>query len=156
MLRLTRFSILSRFPKSCSPYSSPAIHPRRALIQHNGPVSSPFRSFSSTPLLLKKKERGKSSSTEPGVNSSAPDLKSTDSLDLSQLQQGIATAVARLKDELSKLRMGGRLGTDALESLRVQISKGSKETVKLGDLAQVFPKSGRLVAIMVSEEEVSS
>ena len=119
-------------------------------------MSSPFQSFSSTPLLLKKKDRGKSNSAaESEGNPSKLAVIPDDPSDLSQLQEGIVAAVSRLKDELSKLRMGGRLGTDAIESLRVQVSKGSKGKVKLGDLAQVFPKSGRLVAILVSEEEVS-
>ncbi|KAK1141922.1 Heat shock protein ssb1 [Aspergillus melleus] len=129
-------------------------HLRHGPILPKGPVSSPFQSFSSTPLLLKKKDRGKSNSAaEPEGNPSKLAATPDDPSDLSQLQEGIVAAVSRLKDELSKLRMGGRLGTDAIESLRVQVSKGSKEKVKLGDLAQVFPKSGRLVAILVSEED---
>lgn len=32
--------------------------------------------------------------------------------------------------------------------------KGSKETVKLGELAQVIPKGGRMLTILVGEEEV--
>ncbi|KAH8433607.1 ribosome-recycling factor [Aspergillus melleus] len=153
MLRVTTSSVSQRISKQCLPYRLLVTHLRHRPIQHKGPVSSPFQSFSSTPLLLKKKDRGKSNAAESEGNPSKLAATPDDPSDLSQLQEGIVAAVSRLKDELSKLRMGGRLGTDAIESLRVQISKGSKDKVKLGDLAQVFPKSGRLVAILVSEEE---
>ncbi|PLB44685.1 putative ribosome recycling factor [Aspergillus steynii IBT 23096] len=154
MLHLHASFAFRRIPKLCSPSSLLVIHPRHGPIQPNVPASSPFQSFSSTPFLFKKKDRGKPNPTADSEAKSAKTaVTSEDPSDLSQLQEGIVAAVSRLKDELSKLRMGGRLGTDAIENLRVQFSKGSKETVKLGDLAQVIPKSGRLVAILVSEEE---
>ncbi|KAL4872146.1 hypothetical protein BDV12DRAFT_150987 [Aspergillus spectabilis] len=113
------------------------------------------RSFSSSPLLNKGKKRdnakqGFKSTSE--VDYSQTNTALEDPLDLTQLEHGIAAAVSRLKDELSKLRIGGRLSTEMLESLRVQLSKDSKETVKLGELAQVVPKGGRMVTVLVSEE----
>jgi hypothetical protein len=106
-------------------------------------------------MLYKKKDKAKNnSSTNPDARSPTVGVVSADPYDLSQLQDGIAATVSRLKDELSKLRVGGRLNTEALESLRVQPSKASKETVKLGELAQVVPKGGRMVTILASEEDV--
>ncbi|KAB8073233.1 ribosome recycling factor [Aspergillus leporis] len=110
--------------------------------------------FSTSPMLYKKKDKAKNnSSTNPDARSPTVGVVSADPYDLSQLQDGIAATVSRLKDELSKLRVGGRLNTEALESLRVQPSKASKETVKLGELAQVVPKGGRMVTILASEED---
>lgn len=156
MLHFNTSFAFRRIPKLCSPHSLQVIRPRHGPIQPIVLASGPIKRFSNTPLLSKKKDRSNPNST---ADIEAKSLKtaatSDDPSDLSQLQEGIVAAVSRLKDELSKLRMGGRLGTDAIEGLRVHISKGSKETVKLGDLAQVIPKSGRLVAILVSEEEVS-
>lgn len=80
-------------------------------------------------------------------------IPSEDPYDLSSLENGIVAAVARLKDELSKLRMGGRFNTESLEDLRVSLGKGGKEIVRLGELAQVVPKGGRTVTILASEEE---
>ncbi|CAP98309.1 hypothetical protein E8E15_002662 [Penicillium rubens] len=111
------------------------------------------REFTNSPALYKKKDKAKkasASASEPEESSSAP---SEDPFDLSQLHNGISTAVARLKDDLSKLRAGGRFNTAVLESLRVQLSKDSKDSVKLGDLAQVVPKGGRMVTLLAAEED---
>ncbi|KAB8267378.1 Hsp70 protein-domain-containing protein [Aspergillus minisclerotigenes] len=110
--------------------------------------------FSTSPLLFKKKDKTKNiSSSSPDARPPKAGLVSEDPYDLAQLHDGIAAAVCRLKDDLSKLRVGGRLNTDAIESLRVQLSKGGKETVKLGELAQVVPKGGRMVTILATEED---
>lgn len=114
------------------------------------------REFANSPALYKKKDKAKKASgstSEPEETSSAP---SEDPFDLSQLHNGISTAIARLKDDLSKLRAGGRFNTTVLESLRVQLSKDSKDSVKLGDLAQLVPKGGRMVTLLAAEEDVSS
>ncbi|KAJ5915348.1 hypothetical protein N7466_011281 [Penicillium verhagenii] len=87
------------------------------------------------------------------VDTEANPVALEDPSDLSQLQVGISTAVARLKDDLSKLRAGGRFNTASLEGLKVQLSKDSHEFVKLRDLAQVVPKGGRMVTILIAEEE---
>lgn len=58
---------------------------------------------------------------------------------------------------MSKLRAGGRFNPETIEGLRVNIPTGgggSKETVRLGSLAQVIPKGGRAVTVLVGEEEV--
>lgn len=115
------------------------------------PPSLQGRSFACSPALYKKKDKAKKASADTEPNPVAPE----DPSDLSQLQTGILTAVARLKDDLSKLRAGGRFNTASLEGLKVQLSKDSQESVKLRDLAQVVPKGGRMVTILVAEEEVN-
>lgn len=66
------------------------------------------------------------------------------------------SAIERLKDDLSKLRAGGRFNPEVLENLRVAPDKtAATKKVKLSDLAQVVPK-GRTVQVMVGEKDVSS
>lgn len=72
---------------------------------------------------------------------------------MTTLEADIATALERLKNDLSKLRAGGRFNPEVLENLRVQPDKKSTQTVKLNDLAQVIPK-GRTVQILVGELDV--
>lgn len=112
------------------------------------------RNFANSPALYKKKDKAKKGSA-PEPEESV--ITSTDDpFDLSQLQNGISAAVVRLKEDLSKLRAGGRFNTAVLESLKVHLSKDSKDSVKLGDLAQVVPKGGRMVTLLAAEEDVSS
>jgi ribosome recycling factor len=97
--------------------------------------------------LLKKKPATEKTIAEPEV---------ADPFDFSTLEAGIATALDRLKYELSKLGTGGRFNPAVLESLRVNLEKDGKVTERLGDLAQVLPKGGRSVMLLVGEKEVSS
>lgn len=113
-----------------------------------------LRNFSNSPFSNKSKRRDIVRQSDSEARSSQANSAPEDPLDLSQLEHGIAAAVSRLKDELSKLRMGGRLSTETIEGLRVQLSKGAKETAKLGEIAQVVPKGGRMVTVLVSEENV--
>lgn len=110
------------------------------------------RLFTSSAPLSKKKDKGGKRSNDIVTTDTSPP---SDPFDLTQLHNGIADALARFKDDLSKLRSGGRLNPEVIENLRVHLVKGSKETVKLGELAQVVPKGGRSVAIIVGEEDVS-
>lgn len=132
--------------------------PQPLLLLYNLAVPSGRHAFSSSPPLYKKKDKSKKGTpaAESEVTKSSNGVKASDDpFALSQLQDDIAAAVFRLKDDLSKLRAGGRLNTEAIESLRVQLSKGGKDTVKLGELAQVVPKGGRMVTILAAEEDVS-
>ncbi|KAJ5242353.1 uncharacterized protein N7469_000680 [Penicillium citrinum] len=118
----------------------------------NSTPASQARTFANSPILYKKKDKGKKAPAASETQSS-PATPSEDPFDLTPLQTGISNAVSRLKDDLSKLRAGGRFNTANLEGLKVQLSKDSHDTVKLGDLAQVVPKSGRMVTILAAEEE---
>lgn len=119
------------------------------------------RAFSNSQTLYKKKDKAKkgaateqSDDDKPLKNSSGGAVPD-DPSDLSQLQNDIAASVSRFKDDLSKLRAGGRLNTEVIEDFRVHLTKGSKDSVKLGDLAQVVPKGGRMVTVLAAEEDVS-
>ena len=78
-----------------------------------------------------------------------------DPLDVTELKLNVDKAIEQLKLDLSKLRGGGRFDHAVVETLRVQPQKGSKETVKLGTLAQIVPKS-RFLNVVVGELEVTS
>lgn len=157
MQRIITQSIRSSCPRLVAhPQGTQAFRPLCLLPRAQRAVPLNRREFASSPALYKKKDKAKkasASASEPEESSSAP---SEDPFDLSQLHNGISTAVARLKDDLSKLRAGGRFNTAVLESLRVQLSKDSKDSIKLGDLAQVVPKGGRMVTLLAAEEDVSS
>lgn len=151
MQRILTQSTRSFYPRFAISYQ----RPRSLCLPFQTQSSVPWnrRNFASSPALYKKKDKAKkASASEPEDSSNVP---FEDPFDLSQLQNGISTAVARLKDDLSKLRAGGRFNTALLESLRVHLSKDSKESVKLGDLAQVVPKGGRMVTLLAAEEDVS-
>lgn len=147
--------VVARLPRALSqrPISSA---PQLACLHSNSrwPVLRLVnRTFVSSPALYKKKDKAKktpeTSDPDFGLNAA-----SGDPFDLSQLNNGISIAISRLKDDLSKLRAGGRFNTASLESLKVSLSKDVNDTVRLGDLAQVVPKGGRMVTILAAEEEV--
>jgi len=60
----------------------------------------------------------------------------------------------KLTADLGKLRTGGRFNPEILESVRVHLVKDEKGTERLGDLAQVLPKGGRTVMVLVGEKDV--
>ena len=53
---------------------------------------------------------------------------------------------------MAKLRGGGRT-PEMVEALRVVLVKGSRESVRLAEVAQVVPR-GRALVVMVGEKEV--
>lgn len=111
---------------------------------------SPRRSFATSAHLLKK--GGKQENKRNATDTEAV----VDPFDFTELEAGIQRALDRLKEDLSKLRAGGRFNPDFLEALRVHLVKGSKESVRLGDLAQAVPRGGRTIVVLVGEAEVSS
>ncbi|WEW58520.1 ribosome-recycling factor [Emydomyces testavorans] len=120
------------------------------------------RLFSTSPALSRKKKDKSSHGPEESSSSAAAagGGLGEDPFDFSQLSNGIQDAVARLKDDVSKLRAGGRLNPELIENVRVTLKTGSgsgkgggKEMVKVGELAQVIPKGGRMIMILVGEDE---
>ncbi|EHL03527.1 putative Ribosome-recycling factor, mitochondrial [Glarea lozoyensis 74030] len=87
------------------------------------------------------------------AEAAAPTTETEDPFDFSILENSITKTLDKLKDNLSKLRTGGRFNPEALENVRVQLDKKSKKTERLGDLAQVLPKTGRSLAILVGEKD---
>jgi len=130
-------------------------HASTTLTTHPQPQQHTFsarRPFTTTPTLLKKggKAARDESKSQAASSNAAP---ADDPADFSALEADIAAAVARLKDDLSKLRAGGRFNPELLENLRVQPDKSSTSKVRLSDVAQVVPK-GRTVQVLVGEKDV--
>ena len=111
------------------------------------------RSFTTTPSLLKKGGKAARDESKAQAASQKDAAPAEDPADFSALEADIAAAVARLKDDLSKLRAGGRFNPELLENLRVQPDKSSASKVRLSDVAQVVPK-GRTVQVLVGEKDV--
>lgn len=109
------------------------------------------RPFSQSPQLLKKKSKA---DREREEEESATRVIE-DPFDFSELESGIEKALKKLQNDLSKLRTGGRFNPEVIENLRVSLAKDSKKTERLGDLAQVLPKGGRMLMILVGEKDVS-
>ncbi|KAM5477133.1 ribosome-recycling factor [Microsporum audouinii] len=122
------------------------------------------RKFSQSSALLKKKASKDSSKDNDKAASSGGAVE--DPFDFAPLHDSIKDAVTRLKEDLAKLRGGGRVTPEAIENIRVSLHKvggsdggkgkkaasPSKETVRLGEVASVIPKGGRTVSILVGEE----
>lgn len=113
------------------------------------PQGSGIRKFSSSTALAKK--GGKVTAVKANVSK---DATNEDPYDFSSLEADVESVIERLKNDLSKLRAGGRFNTEVVENLRVQPDKNEKQTMKLSDLAQVIPK-GRTVQLLVGEQDVS-
>lgn len=108
------------------------------------------RTFSVSSCLGKK--GGKAAREEKSAAKDS-DVVDQDPFDFSTLEADLANIIERLKNDLSKLRAGGRFNPEVVENLRVQPEKNSNQTVKVSDLAQTIPK-GRTVQILVGEKDV--
>ncbi|KAF2719990.1 ribosome recycling factor [Polychaeton citri CBS 116435] len=109
------------------------------------------RPFSSSTARFKK--GGKAARDEKKASTKVQqDEGDADPSDFTELENEIGKTIDRLKDALSRLRVGGRFNPEIVENLRVEAEKGSKQTVKLSDLAQCIPK-GRQLHIMVGDKE---
>ena len=152
----------------------PNVRPLSPFICQTCRLSLRPRTFSTTPLALKKSSANKKSArktpevSSPDVARHVPDNKATasrdaeiDPYDFSTLQADIDRALARLRDALTKTRDAGRVSAQMIEELPVEInvkggstSGGSahKERTRVGDIASVVPKGGRAMNVFVSEE----
>lgn len=110
------------------------------------------RNLTSSSVLHKK--GGKTTRADSSAKGSvSKDDSSTDPLDFAELQAGLAKAQNHLKEELSKLRAGGRFNPETLENIRVNVVKGSKDTERIADLAQVVPR-GRVLNVIIGDKDV--
>lgn len=116
-------------------------------------VAESHRCFHTAHTCLKK---GGSKASKKGSSDSAPPALAEDGdpNNFSELQEAITKVHASLKEGLSKLRAGGKFNPESVENLRVSLEKGSKNTVKLSDLAQCVPR-GRTLNIIAGEQVVS-
>ncbi|KAI9727957.1 MAG: hypothetical protein M1828_005362 [Chrysothrix sp. TS-e1954] len=79
-----------------------------------------------------------------------------DPFDFSILEDSLSNVRQKCKDDLTKLRVGGRTDPTALENIKVQIGKDKASPggfwYNLGDLGQVVIR-GRGVSVLVGEKE---
>lgn len=131
--------------------SSKSIWPRLAtqLRVGNGATIRPMHS---SPVLCKKGGKQEIKKTVEMAKESAKPNRLAE--DFTQLNEEIANAHGLMKDTLGKLRSGGKFNHELLEAMRVPLGKDTKHAVKLGDIAQVVPRSGRQVVVMVGEQDV--
>jgi hypothetical protein len=107
------------------------------------------------------KKAGKANKAHAQTDSSPPisqpgrSTATDEAYDVSGLEAQILKAIEKLTHDLSQLRGGGKLNPEVVESLKVQLGTTSqgKETVRLGDIAQVVPR-GRILNVVCGEEAV--
>ncbi|USP81738.1 Ribosome-recycling factor [Curvularia clavata] len=119
--------------------------------------SHAVRGFSVTSQVQKKAGKANKShartDSSPPVNRAGMPTPTDEAYDVSGLEAQILKAIEKLTHELSQLRSGGKLNPDIVESLKVQLGTAGhgKETVRLGDIAQVVPR-GRVLNVICGEE----
>lgn len=115
------------------------------------PSSLSLRAFTTSPSLSKKgKNNAPKDSQKTGTKESPEEW---DPEDFSALHTGIAKAHDKLAADLAKLRTGGRFNPELLEAVRVHLDKDSKASFRIGELAQVLPKGGRSIMLLVGEKD---
>ncbi len=142
--------------------------PSHIFLPHSS--SSFFASFSTTSYHYKKGAPKGKKSVSTSNTEHIPDNKAQtnrdreiDPYDFSDLEAKIKHQADWLRESLQKLRTGGRLSAETIEGLHVEIKHGlggeggqgkKMEKLRLGDLATVVPRGGRLMGVMVNEEAV--
>lgn len=145
----------------CPNSSSPQITRRLC-----NPLLTPLRPFTTSSVLSKKGKPPKDAPPVPDNASERGRRAEIDPYDYTELEAGIAKAIVRLKDALTKTRSAGRISPETIENLPVQLNikhesgasgkdgKDRKESGRLGDYATVVPKGGRVMQVFVAEESV--
>ncbi|KAI1752657.1 ribosome recycling factor [Xylaria castorea] len=139
-------------------------------------LSLSTRAFHASPTAYKKKKedsqkpaRGKSaekpakgSSTSTGTSTDAddgpkhPQPSPDEPLDFADVESRLQKHAEHFKASLRQMQMGARFDPDAVGALRVAVSKkdkAEKEAYPLRELAQVVPRGGRAVSLLVHEAE---
>jgi ribosome recycling factor len=116
------------------------------------PCPTLLKTFSTSPPFLRKGNKAARKEAAAEQSSSA---EVNDPFDFSSLEDGIKDVHTQLERALQKLRTGGRFNPEILEGVRVHLTKDSKKAIRLGELAQVLPKGGRTVMVLVGEADVS-
>ncbi|KAI0204621.1 ribosome recycling factor [Astrocystis sublimbata] len=136
---------------------------------HTAP--SPRLFHTSPPAHKKKKEdtekkpgRGKSADKPARSNSSAADASADiddgpkhpvpspeEPLDFADVESRLSKNAEYSRMNLKKLQTGGRFDPDLIGALRVAVDKDGDEVYPLRELAQVVPRGGRAVSLLVHE-----
>lgn len=118
------------------------------------------RTFSVQTRKAKKKAAKAHALTDPpsAFLKTGPPTPKEEAYDVSGLEKEVLKAIEELTHKLSQLRSGGRLNPEVVEGLKVHLGIAGKdgdgkETVRLGDIAQVVPR-GRMLNVICGEAEV--
>lgn len=146
-------------------------------LMHSRTTDGGGRRFSTSALLGKKSSASAKAGRKSHEGTAAknkheqvPDNAATkdrdgemDPYDFTELKEGMARAVERLRDALVKTRDAGRITADMVEALPVEVNVKGKEThggrahherTTLGQLASVVQKGGRMLQVYCAEEAV--
>lgn len=144
-------------PRTFPPqYLSSTSTDRRSIPIHSTALLAPptARCFSQTTPTLRKKRDAPSESTSSS-SSSPQDAAPEDALDFSSLLAAYAPIDAHFKTQLSNIAHGGRFNPDQLGSLSVPVKVDGEDmgAFPLSELAQVVPRSGRTISLLVNDRE---
>ncbi|EGR47308.1 uncharacterized protein TRIREDRAFT_22741 [Trichoderma reesei QM6a] len=141
---LTHNSNTRSTPSSARPFNTSAALLKKRKIAPASNSPSPSSSSSSSPKADKSNNNNnnndKSSSQQPNPE---------DPLDFSALLAAYATIDAHFKSQLQAVLHGGRFNPDVLGAL----PQHAKTTFPLRELAQIVPRSGRIISLLVNERE---
>lgn len=162
-LRISSQSVISRNTRTIVTSCSPA-HSNRGIAQTRNPQTSPSYQHAFSTSHPHQKKAGKAnkaharSDSSPPVSNPGPPTPTDEAFDLSTLESQILKAMEKLTHELALLRSGGRVDPKIIEDLKVQLGTAGKDghgkqSIKLGDLAQVVPR-GRVLNVICGEAEV--
>lgn len=154
--QLTRHAVTCELRTFCFPKST--AHTIRCAFHASTTLNAAaLRKFSKFPPLHKKagkanKSHAKSDSSPP-VNMTGGPTPTDEIYDMGELESSILKAMEKLTHDLAQLRSGGRLNPEIVESLKVQLGTAGqgKETVRLGDIAQVVPR-GRVLNVICGDD----
>ncbi|KAI1137102.1 ribosome recycling factor [Hypoxylon sp. FL0543] len=106
----------------------------------------------------RKKREEEAAASHPGGDDGEPGGPSHptpdpgEPLDFADVKSRIQRASDFFQEALKKLKAGGRFNPDVVGALRVQPDRKSGTTYPLREVAQVVPRGGRAVSIIVHEE----
>ncbi|KAL6863006.1 succinate semialdehyde dehydrogenase NADP+ linked [Amphichorda felina] len=145
---------------SVRPFSlSPSLHKKRKVA---APSNSPSRKDSAP---SNDDHRSSSSPPSSSSSSSGPQPDPEDPLNFSSLTAAWAPMDAHFKSQLHALLNGGRFNPESLGALAVSIKSSipaddgtgasitSIDTFPLSELAQVVPRSGRTISLLVNDRD---
>lgn len=108
----------------------------------------------------KRAPAGRGKSTEKSIESSAeddgpkhPQPSPDEPLNFADVESRLRKHAEHFKAALKKLQTGARFDPDVIGGLRVTVDKKSGEAYPLHELAQVVPRGGRTVSLLVHDGE---
>ena len=102
----------------------------------------------------KQKASGETSSREDGSSPRDSTGSTANPHDFAALEDDIAGNLRSLQSRLAQLRTSTRLDPKRVEDVRIVLDKAGSQSVKLGDVAQVIPKGGRNMVVLVGDKDV--